>query len=849
MMRGSDWTLPRRGLTARALLAWAGLLLLAAPSCTPVQDSPSPNEESAPTREAVQALSDFAGFFESMSALALPDLTSTPYGPVRGRAYPILKGWLCDKNNPGSQRFDVYSTNVCLTTGCPADPTQPVFVGRYGAQVPRADVQTQPQGSCAPIADARYGFEMPLPSTLDDGRKHSISLFPAGTGTPLAGGPRTLRTNAPLSGQFGYVDKVDSTARQISGWVRQGFRVHVYATNTSGDGNCIAAPSLPQNPSPPARICRVIDAVADGFVFQVSHPNYTGPAQWFTLPLPGYLLDDPASGGDSHTLYGYAFDGADGTREGRWLPDVSTGATLGVNLGTVPLTTARAMPLDLGTTRQSLHRRLWDGGTTVQQLCDQGIYGVPLPPESTVGSAVDGAAAGSEPAMSCPVGSSAEPIPFSTTASFASHLQSYFGLCNGQPSCNGYTARLSQLDEGLSHSPWGAAGSLVAWDPVSDVVTLYNHPGWNESVNQFSTTQTLSGGIGVGDILSAAHTGGQPCPDGFTLDDDNLDGQLCSAGIRWGWDFVAKKLVASGSCPYTANDQRCLAFDGADPGWQRGNGRRLRISSDIFVPAGCPAGHMCGRYLSGRAAIYADQGFWMRKVRHVPPCLTYGQTQCASTVACKWDSQGQLCHDNTSQFQIASRYAHIGQSCQQQLSQMACAQTPFCEWSGSACVRSKVQDYMDPDSDPSTRQPIFAQWVSGDSTYINVYGEPAAGSAPFTYDPPAVFVHHGFDITYEHVERMLEEACLGAAMSADEAIQCRDGRSLRWGRPEDWNLAGAGVLNEGTFRTAASATQSCTVDTDCPTGEWCSPTDQKCAGYATLATTFRNAKVEVLQPQ
>jgi hypothetical protein len=237
--------------------------------------------------------------------------------------------------------------------------------------------------------------------------------------------------------------------------------------------------------------------------------------------------------------------------------------------------------------------------------------------------------------------------------------------------------------------------------------------------------------------------------------------------------------------------------------------------------------------------------------------LQYSEPQCNATVVCKWDpgdvnhpiEYPAVCRDTTPQFQISSRYAHIGQACASQASATACLQTTFCAWTGSACVRGKVFDYVDPDGDPSTRQPIFAVWVSADPSFINAYGEPAAGSAPFTFDPPAAFTHHGVDLTYDHVKRMLEENCLYAAVSADEAIQCRDGISLRWGRPEDWNLAGAGVLNEGNFRTAGDATQSCNQDSDCPAGEYCSPTDKKCMGYAALGATFRNAKVELLGPQ
>lgn len=803
-----------------------------------------PDVDDAPLGSAEQELpGTLYGQFNALSIQSLPDV-----GSLSGRDYPVIQGWICNDQQPASQAFDLYASNVCLTTGCPNDTSSPVYVGRYVArQQDRGDVTTAGQGPCNPTY-TKYGFNMPLPSILDDGRTHTIFINHAGTGTPLGGGPRVLRPGAAASGQFGYIGTIGSDNR-LTGWARAHHRVQVYATNTSGDGTCIKNPALPQHPSPPARVCRVADTYADGSTFQVNHPNFTGLAQYFSIPLPGYLLDDdPQSPGDSHQLYVFAFQGSDGASQGKWLPDTSSGGSVGVvQVGPRPLSPLRVETLDLDGTRQSLHRVL-DATATSRTSCDQGFWQVPLPPESAIGATADGyAKPGVELAASCPTGAAANPVPLSTTDPQASHLQSYFKLCDNLASCSGYAARLTDLGEGLI-GKYGSQGSLLAWNPAQKTALLYSHPGYQEAVNQDYASQMLGIGVGVGNIVPAVNSYGVvPCLDGYALDDDNLDGVLCSQAVQWVWDFAQYRMIpvpGSSACELRLDDARCVAFHGMDPGWRRDNGRRLRFSSDIFVPTGCAKGEECGRHLAGRASIFINHVLWLRRVRNLPACHLQTSASTCPAPACSWN--GAACVSNTPQIQITSAYTTLSPACETKLTASSCWEAANCGWTGTSCVRNRTSDGFNADSDPTTSAPIVSTFVSSDPAYVYAYAEPAPGAYPSNYDAPAAFTHAGFDVTYEHFERVLEEACLTAAQSPAEAIACRDGTSARWGRPDDWNLVSPHIGVESWLRTGTVT--PCSTDADCPAGEACSISDNKCLGYAAMAATFRNVKIELLAP-
>ncbi|MCE7066183.1 T9SS type A sorting domain-containing protein, partial [Dyadobacter sp. CY326] len=80
----------------------------------------------------------------------------------------------------------------------------------YNANVFRSDLQSAGTGT------GKYGFNIPLPVNLRDGKPHQLSVRVQGTTYVLSGSPRTLTCSVP-SQYYGSVNALDCST--VQGWV------------------------------------------------------------------------------------------------------------------------------------------------------------------------------------------------------------------------------------------------------------------------------------------------------------------------------------------------------------------------------------------------------------------------------------------------------------------------------------------------------------------------------------------------------------------------------------------------------------------------------------------------------
>jgi hypothetical protein len=89
----------------------------------------------------------------------------------------ILAGWAWDPRQPDTRlKIDLYDGGTKLQT-VSADLLRDDLRGKKG--------------------DGKYGFSVPTPATLKDGKPHSIKAVFAGTNTQLNGSPKTLTAKGP----------------------------------------------------------------------------------------------------------------------------------------------------------------------------------------------------------------------------------------------------------------------------------------------------------------------------------------------------------------------------------------------------------------------------------------------------------------------------------------------------------------------------------------------------------------------------------------------------------------------------------------------------------------------------
>jgi hypothetical protein len=108
---------------------------------------------------------------------AEPQPSAAAEGHLDAANAQILAGWAWDPQQPELRlRIDLYDGSTKIQT-VSADLLRDDLRGKKG--------------------DARYGFSVPTPAALKDGKPHSIKAMIAGTATQLYGSPKTLPATGP----------------------------------------------------------------------------------------------------------------------------------------------------------------------------------------------------------------------------------------------------------------------------------------------------------------------------------------------------------------------------------------------------------------------------------------------------------------------------------------------------------------------------------------------------------------------------------------------------------------------------------------------------------------------------
>jgi hypothetical protein len=108
---------------------------------------------------------------------AEPQPSAAAEGHLDAANAQILAGWAWDPQQPDARlKIDLYDGGTKLQT-VSADLLREDLRGKKG--------------------DGRYGFSVPTPAALRDGKPHSITAVLAGTTTQLNGSPKTLTATGP----------------------------------------------------------------------------------------------------------------------------------------------------------------------------------------------------------------------------------------------------------------------------------------------------------------------------------------------------------------------------------------------------------------------------------------------------------------------------------------------------------------------------------------------------------------------------------------------------------------------------------------------------------------------------